>query len=33
MEPSPSFGDKVVVDRRQTVPSPPDFFVLHDSLN
>ena len=32
MEPSLSSGDKVVVDRRQTVPSPPGYFVLRDGL-
>ena len=32
MEPSLSSGDKVVIDRRQTVPSPPGYFVLRDGL-
>lgn len=32
MEPSLSSGDKVIVDRRQTAPSPPGYFVLRDGL-
>ena len=32
MEPSLSPGDRVVIDRRQTTPSPPGYFVLWDGL-
>ena len=32
MEPSLSSGDKVIIDRRQTIPSPPGYFVLRDGF-
>lgn len=32
MEPSLSSGDKVIIDRQQTTPSPPGYFVLRDDL-
>lgn len=32
MEPSLSSGDKVIIDRQQTIPSPPGYFVLRDGL-